>query len=64
MKTVPTWLARACAMIACGLPPLDWLTYQIHIAVPSKAVPVAAPAGVWPRGAALTVIGPTEFERR
>src|SRR3954453_6826005 len=42
-KTVSTPCARACAAIADALPPLALLTYQIHIASPSKAVPVGGP---------------------
>ena len=35
----------ACAwlMIEATLPPLDLLTYQIHMPCPSKAVPLTAP---------------------
>src|SRR5947209_9274643 len=39
---IPYWCAWAA--IDAGVPPLAWLTYQIHIALPSNAVP-DAPAG-------------------
>src|SRR2546423_1775090 len=57
--------ARACDAIAFGSPPLDLLTYQIHMPLPSKAVPLGGAEVPPPRCAGLrTKIGPTLFERR
>ena len=43
MNSVVTPAACACATIAARLPPLDLLTYQIHMPWPSKAEPLTAP---------------------
>jgi hypothetical protein len=43
-NSVVTSAAWAWAMIEARLPPSDWLTYQIHMPWPSKAVPVAVVA--------------------
>src|SRR2546421_8664894 len=52
-KTVLTWCARALAMIAPVEPPLDLLTYQIHIPFWSNTLrPAAAPGSERPTATA------------
>src|SRR5437764_7988580 len=66
-NTVVTPCALACATIALGSPPLDWLTYQIHMPVPWKVGAEAVPAPPEPElvgGFSLrTLIGPAAFDR-
>ncbi len=56
MNSVVTPAACACATIDATLPPLDLLTYQIHIPWPSSAEPLTAPtaAGAGVGGAFVT----------
>ena len=62
--------AWAWAMMAFGSPPLDLFTYQIHIPLPSNALPLGG--GVLGGGVLdtppvlgfMTRMGPTAFVRR
>src|SRR6202022_2189101 len=46
MNTVVIPCALAWATMAFGSPPFAWATYQIHMPLPSKAVPPGRGAGV------------------
>src|SRR3954463_9590245 len=63
MKTVLTPAAFARAVIASRSPPSDLSTYQIHMPLPSNAVPLGR-APVTGGGALTTWIGPNALERR
>jgi hypothetical protein len=60
MKTIRTPDRCAWAMIPAAVPPLERLTYQIHMPVPSSAV-CAVFSGF---GGFRMRIGPTAFDRR
>src|SRR5439155_1817216 len=59
-NTVRTPCCTAWVTIAAGSPPLERLTYQIHMPVPSRGDPDAS-RGVVDRS---TLIGPNAFDRR
>src|SRR5436190_20587539 len=63
MKTVRMPSVCARVAIASRSPPSDLFRYQIHMPVPSKAVPLGFGDGIG-GGGLTTWIGPNAFERR